>query len=169
MNCKREQAAVEYLLVTAFVLAVVVIIFAFAFTSYDQSVKISKTNSALATIAKAADEAYLLGEGNTRFFDVSFPAGMQKIDVVNMCGDSTQLECEKGSEASCDCSGHGDINGSAVRITVMLAGGETKVMRETRAKILLTNFPAASEAAGGPAYTIRASWTNTGKVELRKV
>jgi len=168
MNCKRAQAAVEYLIVTAFVLAVVVIIFAFAFTGYDQSVKISKTNSALATMAKAADEIYLLGEGNTRFFDVSFPGGMQKIDIVNMCGDSTQPACGRGNEASCDCSGHGGISSSAIRITVTLAGGETAVMRESRAKILLTDFPAASEAAGGAAYTIRVSWTGS-KVELRKV
>jgi len=169
MNCKRAQAAVEYLLVTAFVLVVVAIIFAFAFTGYDQSVKISKTSSALATIARAADEVYLLGEGNTRFFDVSFPAGMQKIDVINMCGDGTQPACDMGNEASCNCSGHGGISSSAIRIAVTLAGGETKIIRETRAKILLADFPTASEAAGGQAYTIRVSWKDTGKVELRKV
>ena len=169
MNCKRAQAAVEYLLVTAFVLVVVAIIFAFAFTGYDQSVKISKTNSALATIARAADEVYLLGEGNTRFFDVSFPAGMQKIDVVNMCGDGTQPACDRGNEVACGCGGHGDINSSAIRITVTLAGGETAVIRPCRAKILLTDFPPAGEATGGPAYTIRVSWTETGKVELKKV
>jgi hypothetical protein len=141
----------------------------FAFTSYDQSVKISKTNSALATMAKAADEVYMLGEGNTRFVDVSFPAGMQKIDVVNMCGDSTQPACDRGNEASCDCSGHGGISSSAIRITVTLAGGETTVIRQCRAKILLTAFPATSDAAGGPAYTIRVSWTGSGQVELKKV
>ncbi|MCX6798795.1 MAG: hypothetical protein NTW59_01715, partial [Candidatus Diapherotrites archaeon] len=109
------------------------------------------------------------------------PNGMQKISVVNMCGDTAQLECATGVEDLCDCTtpipqgggAHGGISRSAIRIEMAMIGGNIATMWECKGKIFLVGFPKTlaeiGDVTGGPPYTIRASWTETGKIELRKV
>ena len=161
MVCMKGQVATEYLSVTAFVLVVVTVIFAFAYISYDQNIKTTRASDALIKMVSAADEVYLLGQGNSRFVQIYFPMGMQSLEVVNLCGD--------GTVEATDCIGHGGINSSALKMTVSLLGGNAEIIRESRAKLFLTNFPEASIAQGAGPFKIRVAWSDSGKVELRRV
>jgi hypothetical protein len=178
----KAQVAIEHLTVTAAILAMVTIAFAFGFVTFDQNIKIAKARDALTALTGTANEVYTFGEGNTRFVDVSFPAGMPEnyITIVNLCGDKTNLECPAtGNETICDCKtpvvgggsgAHEDVNFSAIKLRVGLLGGETEILRESKAKLVLDNFPSAEQAAGGPPYPIRVSWTDDGKkIRLQRV
>lgn len=178
----KAQVAMEHLMVTATILILVTIAFSFGFVTFDQNIKIAKARDALTALTGAANEVYTLGEGNARFVDVSFPAGMPEnyITIVNLCGDKTNLECPAfGSETICDCKtpvagggsgAHEDIDFSAIKLRVSLLSGETAILRESKAKLVLANFPPENEAAGGPPYPIRVSWTDDGKkIKLQRV
>jgi len=170
------QVAIEHLTVTAAILAMVTIAFAFGFVTFDQNIKIAKARDALTALTGTANEVYTFGEGNTRFVDVSFPAGMPSsyITIVNLCNDGTNLECPDpytGDQLQCDCEtpegaggggNHGGIKFSAIKLRVGLLGGETEILRESKAKLSLACFPPAEYAAGGPPFTFRASWVEDG-------
>jgi hypothetical protein len=173
MPAPKAQVAIEHLTVTAAILAMVTIAFAFGFVTFDQNIKIAKARDALTALVGAANEVYTFGEGNTRFVDVSFPNGLPAnyITIVNLCGDGTNLECPAtGNEEACNCIANEDINLSAIKLRVGLLGGETAILRESKAKLVLDSFPPENEAAGGPPYPIRVSWTDDGeKIKLQRV
>ena len=174
------QVAIEHLTVTAAILTMVTIAFAFGFVTFDQNIKIAKARDALTALTNTANEVYTAGKGNTRFVDVSFPNGLPAnyITIVNLCGDGTNLECPAlGSETICDCKtgppsgsgAHEDINFSAIKLRVNLLGGETAILRESKAKLALGDFPPIEQAAGGPPYTFSVRWLADGKIELKRV
>ncbi len=170
MSWERGQVATEYLVVTAFILVVVTVIFSFAFVNYDQSIKVAKASDALARMAGAADRVYSLGEGNVQFVGVAFPSGMTAIEVKHVCcTDPPDCTTKQAVASEDDCSGlGGEVEFSLIAMTVNLVGGSTEIRRNSKAKLVLTDF-SAGELAGGPAYSVRVSWTDTGKIELRRV
>ena len=83
----------EYVILTAFILISVAIIFTFSFVNYTQNVKIAKTNEAMSKIANAVNEVYVRGEGNTRF--VNFSAISMEVQLLG--GNKTMLKETKAS------------------------------------------------------------------------
>jgi len=164
MTGKRAQIASEYLMLTAFILAAVSIIFVFSFLNYSQNIKVAQANEALSKIASAIDDVYMRGEGNTRFVFVAFPEGMTDLGVIHKCVGAGQ-----GSLANCGGS-YGNVEFSAVYMEISLMGGSDSIIRETRAKVweTLGNFLTAEQSAGS-AYTIKVSWRDDGTIKLEKV
>jgi len=170
---KMAQVAIEYMILTAFIMVAVGIIFAFSFINYTQSIKVAKTGEALSKMANAVDEIYTKGEGNSRFIHIAFPENMTGMSIVHKCIDEstanqgTLLECGVGcSQVDYDC-----VEFSAISITVNLIAGESTLLRETKAKIWdkLEDFLTAEESAGST-YTVKVSWTGDGeKIQLKKV
>ncbi len=53
---EKGQIAMEYMILTAFILVSVAIIFAFSFVNYNQNMRTAKTAEALAKLANAVDD-----------------------------------------------------------------------------------------------------------------
>lgn len=164
MKGKRGQVAAEYMLLTIFIIASVAILFVFSFVNYGQNIKLAQANEALSKMTNAVDDVYSRGEGNTRFIYVSFPTGMTDLSVIHKCKEGSQ-----GTIAQCG-SDYDDVNFSAISMEIQLVGGASTAIRETKAKIFetLENFLTAEESAGS-AYTVKVSWKDSEKVELRRV
>lgn len=171
-TCHRGQVAIEHLTVTAAILAMVTIAFAFGFVTFDQNMKIAKARDALTALVGTANEVYTLGKGNVRFVDVSFPAGMTKIEIKHACCRGWPNCATKEivvNEDDCP-EPNNKIEFSLIEITVSLLGGDTAISRESKAKLVLSDLPPVDQAAGGPPYTFRAAWTQYGgKIELQRV
>jgi hypothetical protein len=171
MEGKRAQIAMEYMVLTAFILIAVAVIFSFSFLNYSQNIRVAKSTDALSKIANAVDDVYTRGEGNTRFVKVSFPEGLKTISIVQKCNDGSQ-----GSLADCGGS-YGDVDFSAISMEVQFFSGDTVLLEGTRAKIsetLLggmdeTNAITGLNAYGGNNYTVKVSWTDAGLIQIEKV
>ena len=161
MNGKRAQVALEQLLLTGFVLLSVSMVFGVAAITYDENIQTAKANDALHRIVDKTNDIYRLGRGNVAFVNVAFPSGASSIDIVHKCiSDSSQGEsCPLGDD---------DINFSALSITLNYIGGEATIIEETQAKLALVNFP-ANERIAGSFQQVRIGWSDSGKVELRRV
>jgi len=173
MERKRAQIAMEYLILTAFILVAVAIIFAFSFLNYSQNLNIAKANETLSKMENAVNDVYTRGEGNTRFVSLSLPDGMQNIGIIHKCGfplpeQGTLAECKNSTGGS--PAEYSDLNFSAIAMEVKLLGGTTTVMRETKAVILEGIGDIALGTYAGSSYTIKVSWTETGEqIKLEKV
>ncbi|MFH0714740.1 MAG: hypothetical protein V1847_02960 [Candidatus Diapherotrites archaeon] len=78
---KKGQVGVEYLSITAFLLAAVGIIFVAALaTYYDASVSFAAKQS-IAVLTNASDQVSGLGNGSELFVEVSFPDGVKSVNA----------------------------------------------------------------------------------------
>ncbi len=78
------QTAVEYLLITSFLLVITGIIFAYSLFIYSDSVAQSTANSAVASIVNAVDQVYALGQGSTLFFEVDVPQNINNVQLIRL-------------------------------------------------------------------------------------
>lgn len=169
----RAQIAMEYLILTAFILVAVAIIFSFSFVNYSESIRVAKTTESLSKLANAVDDVYTRGEGNTRFAKVSFPDGMKSISIVHKCIDGTQVT----AASECGAGGYDDVDFSAIAMEVQFLSGNATLLEGTRAKIFETlggdMGQTISETGlnkySGSTYTVKVSWTGTGLIQIEKV
>ena len=103
----KGQVGVEYLVFTAFLLIVTVILFGYAFVSYSSTVQLIQAQSAVDSVASTVDFVYSKGPGNSVEIAVTLPAGLTEFRV--------------------------DQN--VVRATIRQGGGDTVVFAFTKAKI----------------------------------
>ncbi len=175
---KKAQVATEYLMLTAFILISVAIIFVFSFINYSQNMRVAKASETLSKLANAVDDVYVSGEGNSRFVNLSLPDGLKELKIVHKCGypppnQGSLVECK--DKLGVPSISYDDVNFSAISITVQLIGGDSEIMRETRAKILgelgdRDDVDAIGlNVYSGSAYSVRVSWTDTGLIKLEKV
>lgn len=173
----KAQVAMEYLILTAFILVAVGILFSFSFLNYNQNIQVVKANETVSKMANAVNDIYTKGEGNTRFVNLSLPEGMQKIEIIHKC---VSAEPNQGSVS--ECSGevpgsYNDIEFSAISMEINLLGGPSTIIRETKAKILEDlgedgegdEQNIGSPLFAGSAFTVKVSWTDTGLLKLEKV
>jgi len=167
MMGKRGQMATEYMILTGFILVSVAIIFVFSFLNYSQNIKVAQANEALSKMASAVDDVYTRGEGNTRFVYVSFPEGMADLGVIHKCREG---EPPQGAVAECTGGTYDDVNFSAIYMDVGLIGGQSRVMKETRAKVWESpvDFLTAEQSAGS-AYTVKVSWRDDETIQVERV
>ena len=179
MENRRAQIAMEYLVLTAFILVAVAIIFGFTFANYSESIRVAKTTESLSKLANAVDDVYTRGEGNTRFVKVNFPDGMKGISIVQKCveesanGQGTLAQCEDG----CTETGYDCVEFSAIAMEVQLFSGDTTLLEGTRAKIFGTLGGDMSQTIpgtglnkySGSTYTVKVSWTGSELIQIGKV
>ena len=168
---KKGQIAMEYFILTVFILVAVSIVFAFSFINYDQSMRIASANEALAKLANTIDLIYVRGEGNAGFTTLTLPNGMDGIEIMHKCrypppAQGTLSECknETGGEAD-----YGDLEFSAIKMGIQLIGGTSSMIKETKAVVWENIGDIASANYAGSGYTVRVSWTDTGLIKLEKV
>lgn len=179
MENRRAQIAMEYLVLTAFIMVAVAIIFSFSFINYSQNIGVAKTTEVLSKLANAVDEVYTRGEGNTRFVTLSFPDGMKGISIVQKCdsgssvAQGTALECQDGRSGN----KYEYVDFSAIAMEVQLFGGDTTLLEGTRAKIFENLGEIAAQNPNNPelnkysgsAYKVKISWTKTGLIQIEQV
>lgn len=183
MERKRAQIAVEYLMLTGFIMVAVAIIFTFAFLNYGQNIRIAKASEAMAKIENAVNDVYARGQGNNSFIQLSLPEGMTDLRVMHKCieeSSSTQGSLEQ-CETGCTGEGYDCIEFSAIVMTLNLTGGESTLLRETRAKIYADTATSSlgemseKDDSGnynkyaGSLYTAKVSWLDGEKIAIEKV
>lgn len=179
MGNRRAQIAMEYLVLTAFILVAVAIIFGFSFINYNESIRVAKTTESLAKLVNAVDDVYTRGEGNTRFVKVNFPDGMKGISIVQKCDSGSSID--QGTALECQDGRPGDkyayVDFSAIAMEVQFFNGDTTLLEGTRAKIFETlgegmdelNPDTGLNRYSGSTYTVKVSWTDTGLIQIEKV
>ncbi len=94
---RSAQTAVEYLLLTSFLLIASGLIFAYTTTNYQESANIGLAKGAVSGIVNVADQTYALGEGSVLFFEVESPPNMTEVRMDYVCKDDFhtqgQTEC----------------------------------------------------------------------------
>ena len=169
MKEKKAQIAMEYLILTGFILVAVAVIFAFSFINYNQNIRAAKTGEAISKLANAVDDVYTRGEGNTRFVKITWPDGMKGISIVHKFNDGCQ-----GTLAECE-QNYNNIKFSAIALEMELLGQDTTVMEGTRAKIfeslkdMTETNPQGFNQYSGSTYTVKISWTGDGQIKLVRV
>ena len=165
----KAQIAMEYLILTSFILVAVGTLFSFSFLNYNQNIQVVKANETVSKIANAVNDIYAKGEGNTRFINLALPEGMQDISILHKCVSDTP---NQGTVLECGGS-YDDVRFSAISMQIGLLGGPSTIVRETKAKILESlsegNGDIGSQDYAGSAFTVKVSWTGTGLVKLEKV
>ena len=170
MTGKKAQIAMEYLILTGFILVAVALIFTFSFVNYNQNIRAAKTGEAISKLANAVDDVYTRGEGNTRFVKITWPDGMRDIRIVHKFNNGCQ-----GTLVECEETNYDNVDFSAIALEMQLLGQDTNVMEGTRAKIFetLTNMtgqnPQGFNQYSGSTYTVKISWTGNDKIKLERV
>lgn len=167
----RAQIALEYLILTGFILVVVSIIFAFSFISYSQNIRMAKATEAVAKISNAVDDVYTRGPGNSRFVEITLPDGLENVFAEHKCiegsatNQGTIAECKAGCTAPCSCTSYDCVQFSAVAMEVQLFGTNSVLMEQTKAKIYmdiemsLLNADGTLNKYSGSLYSVKVSWT----------
>jgi len=83
----KAQIAIEYLILTSFLLLASGLIFAYAQSSYTQNSQVGLTKGAVSTIVNAADQTYALGEGSVLFVEIESPPKMLEVLTQYVCKD----------------------------------------------------------------------------------
>lgn len=77
----RGQVAFEYIVFTAFLMGVAVILFAYSFISYSTTIQGTQTQAVVDQVANAVDFVYAKGPGNSVLIDVKLPASVSVFRV----------------------------------------------------------------------------------------
>lgn len=78
---KKGQAAFEYLILTAFILFIIVIIFGYSFFVLVENSKVKVALSSARTLAVAADQVSMLGPGNSVIVKVELPDNVSSAEA----------------------------------------------------------------------------------------
>lgn len=170
----KAQVSLEYLILTAFILVIVIIIFAFSIFNYESNVKMTKAGNSIESLVKTADLVYARGYGTVLYATVSWPNGIKSIGIVHKCKETAELAgCPGGQDTQCTCTlGSGCLSDtdcikySAVQLvmnddTQLLYGSKTKLCIKTGTQCVLT--PAESEfPVNGAEYKVKVFWVNLG-------
>ena len=167
----KAQIALEYFILTVFILIAVSMIFTFSFLNYDQNSTIVMANDTMSKLSKAVDVIYARGEGNTTFTTINLPNGLESLEILHKCrypppGQGTLAQCLNASGGPAD---YGDVNFSIIKMDVRLLGGTSTVLRKTNAVIWEDIGEIASASYAGSKYTVRVSWNEDGQIRLEKV
>ena len=184
---KKAQVSVEYLLLTVFALIIVVVIFALAMMSSDQSIKARQIGESLDNLTKTADLVYALGQNNVLFTEVTWPQEAGPMSIIHKCraasgedgslpgcgGGTTEADC---STTACVCT-TGQAGGcqipfdclkySAIKVTTSLFGAGNDYVYPSRAKLCIQNA-VDPFFVNGTKYNVKVSWTDTGLVQLER-
>jgi len=174
---KKGQIALEYIILTAFILVAVTIIFAISFMTYTQYTHVAKARDTMAKMASAVDNIYARGIGNRLFTDLSIPDALKEITIVHKCVEGRLAN--QGSLQDCsspDADSYNFVQFSAISMTLQTVGGPVNILQETKAKVVLDSEISAMNAEGtfnkysGSYYFIKVYWNNDSKtIKIDKV
>lgn len=84
---KGGQVSTEYLVITAFLLVIVGIIFSYSLVILNENAKLSMADDAVKTLANAADHVSSFGPGNTVYVNIYVPN-----DIYSASAFSNEIE-----------------------------------------------------------------------------
>jgi len=97
----KAQVSLEYLILTAFILVIVIIIFALSLFNYDANVRLTKVGNSVDSLVKTADLVYSRGYGTALYATTSWPNGVKSISIINKCKDDL-VGCPGGQTTDMD-------------------------------------------------------------------
>ncbi|GEM_PF-3906688 len=175
---QKAQASVEYLLLTAFMLVIIVAIFAVSLITSDQNIKTRQISESLNQLVQTADLVYAMGKNNVLFTEVIWPVEVQSISVLHLCKTNAELSgcsgpatqtaaCNACAPAAGGCGMDSDcIKVSAIKLTSSTLGGADGLIYPSKAKLSILD--PANFLATNARHAVKVSWTDTGLVQLEK-
>ena len=161
MKKEKAQVATEYLLITGFILVAVTLIFAYAYISNNQNIKISQASTAFDKMVNAADLVYALGPGNIQYVEVVFPQGIVSIQDITVCENGVQSHNQ-------DCSEEGGADFGAIEMELEFFGGNSTITRGSRAELELDGTNAIPATTG--VHRIKVEWCDdNSKICLKSI
>ena len=160
MLWKRAQIAMEYLIITIFLLAIITITFAYSFINYNQNIMITQANNAIDSLINKADYVYSLGPENSQFTWITLPIGTQSVSITHICTTAGQLLPGQ------DCPVGDPIKFSAINLTISLLGGPATISWPSKSPLEIVSdplpdkpFPCTSDPTFcDGTYKIRVCW-----------
>ncbi len=123
---KKAQVAVEYMILTGFILVIVTITFGASYVSFDLNTKIAQTNKFVDSLVNSIDGIYVLGPGNIALVNTTIPMGTESISAEYVCTDSI-------SQTIAGCGGPSDVNFTEISLDISLVTGTTSIKSVARA------------------------------------
>jgi len=193
MRKQKAQSSMEYLMITAFMLVIIVIIFTLSLITTDQNIKTRQKSDSLERLVQTADLVYAMGKGNVLFAEVNWPNGVTGIETSQICKTSAELPgcpatagpvtgCEAGQAAPCGCACTAQPNGcsseidcikySAVKVASDDAASDLIYASKARLEIVRTSWcPGPNQEPfllTGENYEIKVSAMDTGIIQLER-
>lgn len=79
----KAQAAMEYLIIVAIVLAAIAPLFNFVITSSVSQIKLNKADNSVKAIAESANNVFTAGPGSREFVKITLPSGVKSFTATN--------------------------------------------------------------------------------------
>jgi len=130
---RKAQVATEYLIITAFILVIVTMIFTYSYVTNNENIKVSQANNALDKLINKADLVYALGPDNNKFVEVTFPRGIEALQDITICNDPGQGHNQ-------DCTDFDGVKAGALEMQVSLVAGTSSIKRPAKAEIELNIY-----------------------------
>ena len=78
---KRGQVALEYMLLIGLIIAVILPLFYYSFSTITQNTQMAKASTMVNTIVETADTLYALGSGSQELIVIEVPRGVENITI----------------------------------------------------------------------------------------
>ena len=155
MKKEKAQVATEYLMITGFILVAITLIFAYAYISNSQNIKISQASTAFDKMINAADIVYALGPGNIQYIEVIFPQGILSIQDITVCENGVQTHNDP-------CTGS-EADFGAIEMGMELFGRDTTIIRGSKAELELDETIPTLERIPATAgmHKIKVEWCDS--------
>lgn len=96
---KEGQSSLEYILLVGILLVLLIPLFYYATNKTSESIKVSQATDVVESLAKAADEVYVLGAGTKRFVWINVPGGVESASIssseitltIHVFGDTSDV------------------------------------------------------------------------------
>jgi uncharacterized protein (UPF0333 family) len=112
-SADRGQVATEYLVIFAFLLTAVTMLFAYSFLTINESVAMQKVKDSSSKISSAAESLAAFGEGSRSTITIELPNNVVRATA----------------------------NGNYILITLAIAGGDTDYFEKSRATFSYAELP----------------------------
>jgi len=185
MQEKKAQAAVEYLVITAVVLVIIVAIFGISIVASNQNIKSQQLTQSLDGLVKTTELVYALGKENVLYTDVFWPQETTSIDITYKCKTTAELSGCGGEQEATSCSCTTTVGGcnntdidetdcikySAISVSSTIFG-DTPLEYVSKAPVKKIEEEPEGETlpflVKNFQYSVKVYWTDTGYVAIQR-
>ncbi len=168
----KAQLSLEYLIVTAVMLVIVVIIFGISLFTTDQSMRNMQSSESLDRLVQTADLTYAMGKGTVLFTEVMWPEEVTRISIIHKCKTNSELAGCPGGKSSTNCGNSNCISNSALKLTSKVLGNQLIYVSKARIAIKEPGTNCMEDTNNfvetGVTYEIKVTGTDTGIIQLER-
>ena len=168
----KGQSSLEYLIVTAAMLVIVVIIFGISLFTTDQSIRNRQSSESLDRLVQTADLVYAMGKGTVLFTEVEWPEEVTGITTLHKCKTNLEQAGCPGGESSTNCGNIDCISNTALKLNSSVFGNQLIYVSKARISIKEIGANCTGDSnkflATGVTYEVKVTGMDTGMVQLER-